>query len=59
MEQRATAALAACLEGDELNSALALVRRCLPWTPVNAIELRRRVTKRLCDVGTYPALIAG
>lgn len=59
MEQRATLVLSACLEGDELNGALGLARRCLPWTPVNVVEVRRRVAKRLCDVGTYPALVAG
>lgn len=59
MEQRATLVLAACLTGDELNGALGLARRCLPWTPVNVVEVRRRVAKRLCDVGTYPALVAG
>jgi hypothetical protein len=59
MEQRATTALVACLQGDELDTALVLMRRCLPWTPLNVVELRRRVAKRLCDVGSYPALVAG
>jgi hypothetical protein len=59
MEQRATLVLSACMEGDELTGALGLARRCLPWTPVNVVESRRRVAKRLCDVGTYPALVAG
>lgn len=59
MEQRATTALAACTSGEEFPQALELMRRLLAWTPLNVIELRRRVAKRLCDVGSYPALVAG
>jgi hypothetical protein len=59
MEQRGTLALAACLTGDELQKSLAQLRRCLAWTPLNVVELRRKVAARLCDVGSYPALIAG
>jgi len=59
MEQRGALALAACLTGDDLQKALANLRRLLAWTPLNVVELRRKVAARLCDVGTYPALIAG
>lgn len=59
MENRATLALAACVTGEELEKSLELVRMLLTWTPVNAVELRRRVAARLCEVETYPALVAG
>jgi len=59
MEHRGVLALAASLSGDELQKSLANLRRLLAWTPVNAVELRRKVAARLCEVGTYPALIAG
>lgn len=59
MENRATLVLAACCSGDELEKSLGLVRKLLAWTPVNAVELRRRVAARLCEVETYTALVAG
>jgi hypothetical protein len=59
MEQRAALALAVCTSGDEFRAALAQAKKLLEWTPVNAVELRRRIAARLCDVGSYPALVAG
>src|SRR5207249_1388491 len=59
MEMQARRALAAISEGDELRSQLGLVRRLLRWVPVNAVAMRRRVAKRLCEVGNFPAMVAG
>ena len=57
MESHARQALAATSEGDELRGQLGLVRRLLRWQPLNTVALRRRIAKRLCEVGNYPALI--
>jgi alkylation response protein AidB-like acyl-CoA dehydrogenase len=57
MEQRARAGLAAISTGDELKAHLGIVRRLLRWTPLNAIELRRRVAKRLCETGSYRGIL--
>jgi len=59
IELQARQALAAASEGDELRAQLGLMRRLLRWTPVNTVALRRRVAKRLCEVGSYSALVAG
>lgn len=58
MELHARHALAATSQGDELRAQLGMVRRLLRWTPLNGVALQRRIAKRLCDVGSYPALIA-
>ena len=57
MELRARGALAAISDGDDLRSQLGMVRRLLRWMPLNAVALRRRVAKRLCEVGSFPALV--
>lgn len=57
-EQCARQALAATSQGDELRGQLGLVRRLLRWQPLNTVALRRRIAKRLCEVGSYPALLA-
>src|SRR5437870_5446247 len=59
MELQARRALAATSEGDELKAQLGIMRRLLRWTPINTVALRRRVAKRLCEVGTFSALVAG
>ena len=59
MELQARRALAATSEGDELKAQLGIMRRLLRWTPINSVALRRRVAKRLCEVGTFSALVAG
>ena len=59
MELQARRALAAASEGDELKAQLGIMRRLLRWTPLNSVALRRRVAKRLCEVGTFGALVAG
>jgi alkylation response protein AidB-like acyl-CoA dehydrogenase len=59
MEQQSRVALAATSQGDELKAQLGIVRRLLRWSPLNGIALRRRIAKRLCEVGSFPALVAG
>ncbi len=59
LEQRATTALAAIASGEELQMQLTMVKKLLAWTPLNVVELRRKIAKRLCDVGSYSALVAG
>jgi alkylation response protein AidB-like acyl-CoA dehydrogenase len=58
IELQARQALAASSEGDELRGQLGLVRRLLRWSPLNTVALRRRIAKRLCEVGSFPALVA-
>ena len=57
MELRARTALAAISEGDDLRGQLGMVRRLLRWTPVNVVGLRRGIARRLCEVGSLPALV--
>jgi hypothetical protein len=58
MELTARRALTAISEGDELRAQLGILRRLLRWSPINVVALRRRIAKRLGEVGNYPALIA-
>jgi alkylation response protein AidB-like acyl-CoA dehydrogenase len=58
MDLQARQALAATSQGDELRAQLGIVRRLLRWTPLNGVALRRRIAKRLCEVGSFPALVA-
>jgi alkylation response protein AidB-like acyl-CoA dehydrogenase len=58
MELQARQALAATTQGDELRAQLGIVRRLLRWAPLNGVALRRRLAKRLCEVGSFPALVA-
>ena len=57
-ELRAREALAACAQGDELRTQLGIARRLLRWSPLNGVALRRRIAQRLCELGSYPALLA-
>jgi len=57
MELLARQALAATSQGDELRAQLGMLRRLLRWSPLNGVALRRRVAKRLCEVGNFPALV--
>ncbi|MEO6034635.1 MAG: acyl-CoA dehydrogenase family protein [Verrucomicrobiota bacterium] len=59
LEQNARRALAATSVGDELKAQLGIVRRLLRWTPLNGVAVERRIAKRLCEVGSYSALVAG
>jgi alkylation response protein AidB-like acyl-CoA dehydrogenase len=58
LELHARRALAAMLQGDELRTQLGIARRLLRWSPLNGVAMRRRIAKRLCDVGSFPALVA-
>jgi alkylation response protein AidB-like acyl-CoA dehydrogenase len=58
MEQQAKRALAAISQGDELRGQLGIVRRLLRWLPLNGVAMRRHIAKRLCDVGSFSALVA-
>lgn len=58
MELQARSALAATTRGDELRAQLGIVRRLLRWSPLNGVALRRRIAKRLYEVGSFPALVA-
>ncbi len=59
MELQGRRALAAISEGDELRAQLGILRRLLRWSPINVVAARRRIAKRLGEVGNYPALISG
>jgi alkylation response protein AidB-like acyl-CoA dehydrogenase len=58
MELQARGALAAISQGDELRAQLGIVRRLLRWTPLNGVAMQRRIARRLCEVGSFPALVA-
>jgi len=58
METQARRALAATSQGDELRAQLGILRRLLRWTPLNGVAQQRRIAKRLCEVGNFPALVA-
>jgi hypothetical protein len=58
MEILARQALTATSEGDELRAQLGIAKRLLRWQPLNTVAMRRRIAKRLCEVGSFPALIA-
>jgi hypothetical protein len=53
IESSARAVLAACAEGDNLRTNLAVLRRFVKFEPVNAIEMRRRIAARLLESGRY------
>jgi alkylation response protein AidB-like acyl-CoA dehydrogenase len=57
LELQARLALAALSQGDELRAQLGIARRLLRWLPLDAVALRRRIARRLCDLGSYPALV--
>ena len=45
--------LAACSEGDDLRSKMAVLRRFAKYEPVDSIALRRRIAERLIGAGHY------
>jgi hypothetical protein len=53
IEQHAKTALAAMAEGDELRTALALLRRFMKFTPINTVAARRRIADSLIEAGRY------
>jgi len=58
LELLARQALATLSQGDELRAHLGIARRLLRWSPLDGVTLRRRIARRLCDVGSFPALVA-
>jgi alkylation response protein AidB-like acyl-CoA dehydrogenase len=58
MEAWAKQALSATSEGEELRAQLGIAKRLLRWQPLNTVAMRRGIAQRLCEVGSYPALIA-
>jgi alkylation response protein AidB-like acyl-CoA dehydrogenase len=46
-------ALAACAEGDMLRTQMAIVRRLFKYEPINSIELRQQVAKKVIEQGRY------
>src|SRR5437868_6412876 len=45
--------VAACAEGDNLRTSMAMLRRFAKYEPVNAIALRRQIAGRLIDAERY------
>ena len=56
-EGLARKAFAVISEGDQLSQHLATLRSLMRWTPLNGVSIRRRIANRLCEVGSYPALV--
>lgn len=54
IESWAKQALAAVVDGDELRTMLAALRRFVKYTPVNAVALRRRIAGRVIELERYP-----
>ena len=59
LDQHARALLSAVSEGDELKTQLGILKRLLRWTPLNAVALRRSVSAKLSQAGTYAGLLRG
>jgi hypothetical protein len=53
IESTARTVLAACAEGDTLRTDLAVLKRFAKHEPVNSIELRRGIARRLLDAERY------
>ncbi len=53
IEISARTVLAACAEGDELRTSLAVLRRFTKRDAVDTIALRRKIAARLLDAGKY------
>jgi butyryl-CoA dehydrogenase len=53
-EQAARRVLAACGEGDALNTQLAILRRLARYTPADVVGLSRVVARHAIAAGRYP-----
>ena len=53
-EQTARRVLAACAEGDELRTQLAILRRLARYTPVDTVTLSRAVAQKCIQMEKYP-----
>jgi len=56
-ESQARLVLPVISEGDELRTHLGIVRRLLRWQPLNGAGMRRWISERLCEAGSYPGLL--
>ncbi|MCC6742821.1 MAG: acyl-CoA dehydrogenase family protein [Acidobacteria bacterium] len=54
VEAWAKSALAATVEGDELRTLLAALRRFTKYTPINTVALRRSIAARVIETERYP-----
>ena len=54
VEQTARRVLAACAEGDELRTQLAVLRRLARFTPVDTVALSRAVAQKCIELERYP-----
>jgi len=54
VEAWAKSALAATVEGDELRTMLAALRRFAKYTPINTVALRRSIAARVIETERYP-----
>ena len=54
VEMTARTTLSAIAEGDTLRTLLAALRRVMKVTPVNTVQLRRRVADAVIDRKAYP-----
>ena len=54
IEAWAKVALAATVEGDELRTLLAALRRFTKYTPINTVALRRKISARVSETERYP-----
>jgi hypothetical protein len=53
-EQAARRVLAACGEGDELRTQLAILRRLAKYVPLDAVQLSRSVAQQCIQLERYP-----
>jgi butyryl-CoA dehydrogenase len=53
-EQAARRVLAACAEGDELKTQLAILRRLARFTPADTVALSRAVARKCIEMERYP-----
>jgi len=53
VESAGRSVLAACSEGDALRTNIAVLKRFTKFEPVNTVEMRRRVAKRLLEAERY------
>ena len=54
VEQAARRVLAACAEGDELRTQLAILRRLARFTPADTVALSRAVAQKCIELEKYP-----
>ena len=53
-EQSARRVLAACSEGDELKTQLAILRRLARFTPADSVQLSHAIAKQCVQLERYP-----